>query len=68
MKNKFYLREEGNRIFMCCGKANCPSVEINKEGLVEIKDDYGNSVKMKKEEAALLKDAVAQLKSQNEKQ
>ena len=68
MKNKFYLREEGNRIFMCCGKANCPSVEINEEGLVEIKDDYGNSVKMKKEEAALLKDAVAQLKSQNEKQ
>lgn len=67
MKKDYYLRPEGNKVFMCCGKANCPSVEINDEGLVEIKDDYGNSVKMKKEEAALLKDAVAELKSKNEK-
>ena len=67
MNDKFYLREEGNRIFMCCGKANCPSVEVDKDGLIKIKDDYGNSVKMKKEEAALLKDAVAQLQSNNEK-
>lgn len=67
MNNEFYLREEGNRIFMCCGKANCPSVEIDKEGLIKIKDDYGNSVKMKQEEASLLKDAVTKLKSQNEK-
>lgn len=67
MKNEFYLREEGNRIFMCCGKANCPSVEVDGDGLIKIKDDYGNSVKMKKEEASLLKDAVAKLQSQNEK-
>lgn len=67
MKKDYYLRPEGNKVFMCCGKANCPSVEINDEGLVEIKDDFGNSVKMKKEEAALLKDAVAELKSKNEK-
>lgn len=66
MKNEFYLREDGNRIFMCCGKANCPSVEVDDEGLIQIKDDYGNSVKMKKEEASLLKDAVAKLQSNNE--
>lgn len=66
MNDKFYLREDGNRIFMCCGKANCPSVEIDEEGLIKIKDDYGNSVKMKKEEAALLKDAVIRLKNNNE--
>lgn len=67
MKNNYYLRPEGNKIFMCCGKANCPSVEINDEGLIEIKDDYGNSVKMKTEEAALLKDAVSKL-NENSKQ
>lgn len=61
MKNNYYLRPEGNKIFMCCGKANCPSVEINDEGLVEIKDDYGNSVKMKKEEAQLIEKAVLDL-------
>jgi len=61
MKKDYYLRPEGNKIFMCCGKANCPSVEINSEGLIEIKDDYGNSVKMKKEEASLIHDAIFKL-------
>jgi len=67
MKKDYYLRPEGNKIFMCCGKANCPSVEINSEGLIEIKDDYGNSVKMKKEEAALIEKAVIDLSKNNAK-
>ena len=58
MNKEYYLRPEGNKVFMCCGKANCPSVEINEEGLIEIKDDYGHSVKMKQEEASLISDAV----------
>jgi len=71
MKNEYYLRPEGHKIFMCCGKARCPSVQVNEEGLIEIEDDYGNSVKMKKEEADLIKGAVSQLLSgevKNEKQ
>ncbi len=67
MKKDYYLRPEGNKIFMCCGKANCPSVEINDEGLIQIKDDYGNSVKMKKEEAALIEKAVIDLSKNNVK-
>ena len=58
MNKEYYLRPEGNKVFMCCGKANCPSVEINEEGLIEIKDDYGNSVKMQQEEASLISNAV----------
>jgi len=65
MKNNYFLREEGNKIFMCCGKAGCPSVSINDEGLVEISDDYGNSVKMKKEEANLMGQAVDKLSQKN---
>jgi len=61
MKNDYYLRPEGNKIFMCCGKANCPSVEVNTEGLIEIADDYGNKVKMKESEAVLIKDAIKKL-------
>jgi hypothetical protein len=66
MKNNYFLRKEEGKVFMCCGKAGCPSVELNSDGLVEIKDDYGNSVKMKKEEASLLKDAVSELGEKNE--
>jgi hypothetical protein len=62
MKDKYYLRQEGEKFFMCCGKAGCPSVEMNEEGLVEIADDYGNKVKMNKSEANLIAGAVEQLK------
>lgn len=64
MKNEYYLRHDNNKIFMCCGKAGCPSVSVNDEGLVEISDDHGNTVKMKKEEASLIKEAVSQLPSE----
>ena len=46
---------------MCCGKANCPSAIINEENFVEISDDYGNTVKMKIEEAELLDGAIKKL-------
>ena len=61
MKNEYYLRPEGNKIFMCCGKANCPNVEVSPEGDINISDDYGNKVKMKPEEASLISQAVKQL-------
>jgi hypothetical protein len=62
MKDNYFLRQEGNKVFMCCGKAGCPSVEINKEGLIQISDDYGNTVKMNSSEANLIAGAVEQLK------
>ncbi len=49
---------EGEKAFLCCGKSGCPSVEADGEGIIVIKDDYGNSVKMKKDEADLLHLAV----------
>lgn len=66
MKNNYQLREEGNKIFMCCGKAGCPSVEAVEDDLVKISDDFGNSVKMKLAEAELIKSAVDKLIKNNE--
>jgi len=59
--NKYFLREEKNKIFLCCGKAGCPSAEVDGDGMIVIKDDYGNSVKMKKAEAELLPKAIKKL-------
>mgnify|MGYP006081679893 FL=1 len=67
MKNNYTLREEGNRIFMCCGKAGCPSVALSDEGLIEITDDFGNTVKMKTQEAELIKSAVEKLSKSTSK-
>ena len=50
--NKYFLRKESGSIFLCCGKAGCPSVTQSDDGsMVIIKDDDGNQVKMKIEEA-----------------
>ena len=62
------LRIEGARVFMCCGKAGCPSVEYNTEGLVEIKDDHGNKVKMEESQARLIAQAVEELSNQENSQ
>ena len=57
--NKYFLRKESGSIFLCCGKAGCPSVTQSDDGsMVIIKDDDGNQVKMKIEEAKLLGSAV----------
>ena len=60
MNNKYYLREEGNQIFMCCGKAKCPSVAIQGEEII-IRDDHGNVAHMKLEEALLLSEAAEKI-------
>lgn len=46
---------------LCCNKKNCPIVTDIGDGMVEILDDYGNKVIVKKEEALLLSDGVRTL-------
>ena len=61
--SNYYLRQEGNRIFMCCGKAGCPSARVDEKDdkYIIIDDDGGNSIRIKKEEAHLLDQAIEQL-------
>lgn len=59
MKNNHYLRTEGERVFMCCGKAKCPSVRVDKSlDRVFIEDDFNNTSEMSISEGILLSDAV----------
>ena len=60
MKNKYYLREEGDQIFLCCGKAKCPSVAFQGDEII-IRDDFGNAAHMKLEEALLLSEAAKKI-------
>lgn len=47
-----------NSVRLCCGGKGCPVVTDIGEGLVEITDDDGNKVIMKREEAVLISDGV----------
>jgi hypothetical protein len=46
---------------LCCGAQNCPIVTELSNGLVEITDDDGNKIVVKKEEALLISDGVKTL-------
>ena len=43
---------------LCCNGTGCPTVKDLGDGNVEITDDDGNKVIMKKEEAALITDGI----------
>ena len=53
--------DELNRITLCCGKAGCPILSKDTDGSIKITDDYGNTVRMKEEEAELIHGALKQL-------
>jgi len=56
-KNPNYRIKE-NQVLLCCGKANCPSVEISEEKYIVIKDDFGGMVKIPKERANMIQGAI----------
>jgi hypothetical protein len=54
-------RISDNSVQLCCNGKNCPIVTDIGNGMVEITDDDGNKVIMKKAEAELLSDGVKSL-------
>jgi hypothetical protein len=55
------VRVSERSVKLCCNKKGCPTVTDIGEGKVEITDDYGNKIVVKKEEALLLSDGVKTL-------
>ncbi len=47
-----------NTVKLCCNGNGCPTVKDLGNGLVEITDDDGAKIVVKKEEAALISDGV----------
>jgi hypothetical protein len=47
-----------NSVRLCCKGKGCPVVTEREDGLVEITDDQGNKIIVKKEEALLISDGV----------
>jgi len=59
-------RLDNNTIQLCCGGNQCPTVEsINDEDVV-ITDDNGNKIVVKKGQAKMITDAVAELDKKDE--
>lgn len=54
-----------NTVKLCCNGMGCPEVTDLGNGYIEIKDDNGNKVVVKKEEAALISDGVRTLEEKS---
>lgn len=63
-EKSFDLRMNGDAVILCGGKACCPELNFNDAGEVEIKDDYGNKVRMSKDQAKLINKAIDKLEDQ----
>ena len=53
-----------NSVKLCCKGKGCPVVTELTDGMVEITDDFGNKIIVKKEEALLISDGVKTIDNQ----
>jgi hypothetical protein len=65
--NTMIKRESENSVRLCCGKKGCPVVTDLGDGWIQITDDDGNVVKMKKQEAEMISDGVKILDNKEER-
>lgn len=54
-------RISDNSVKLCCNGNGCPTITDVGDGMVEITDDNGNKIVVKKEEASLISDGVRTL-------
>lgn len=62
--NQEFIRRNPNGTVTLCGRPGgrcCPTMQIIDENRVKITDDYGNSIIVTKEEAALMSNGVTML-------
>jgi hypothetical protein len=53
--NEFRMKD--GRLFLCCGKARCPSIS-KKDDMIFITDDFGGKVKIPHDQAKLIDKAL----------
>ena len=56
------MKENNNSIVLCGGKACCPVLTLNGD-FIYIKDDYGNEIKIDKNQALLIDGAIKKLEN-----
>jgi hypothetical protein len=54
-------RVDNKSVKLCCNNKGCPTMTDIGDGMVEITDDNGNKIVVKKEEASLISDGVKAL-------
>ena len=58
------IKLKDNSVKLCCNGKGCPVVTELADGMIEIVDDNGNRIVVRKEEAALISDGVKTIDEQ----
>ena len=62
--NVMIIKLKDNSVKLCCNGKGCPVVTELENGMIEIVDDNGNRIVVRKEEAALISDGVKTIDEQ----
>jgi len=54
------LREQGNKVVLCCNGKACPLLSTDEVGNIVIEDDFGGKIKITQEQAKLIPQAIDQ--------
>jgi hypothetical protein len=60
MKNQLKHDSVNQSVILCCGSKRCPVVSMDGDD-IKIKDDYGQTVTMSKQQAEMISEAVRML-------
>ena len=55
------LKRDGDSVLLCCRRKKCPKITKHGDNHVKITDDDGNTVKITKEQARLIGNALKEL-------
>lgn len=65
MSNDLRMNSVTGGVILCCGAKRCPEVMLV-DGQISITDDHGGEIKISKEQARLIDDAVGILTDQTQ--
>ena len=55
------LKIQNNQVILCCGSKKCPKLSKNKEGMIEITDDFGGKITISEDQAKLIDPALKEV-------
>jgi hypothetical protein len=65
MKNQLKHDTLNQSVILCCGSKRCPVVSTDGDN-IKIKDDFGQTVTMSKQQAKMISEAVDMLEDNND--
>jgi hypothetical protein len=58
------IKFENGKAILCCGSKKCPMLVKNKDGMIEIEDDFGGKIIVREDQARLINKALDKIEEE----